>query len=455
MTACKIGHVAGIVTEFNPLHGGHVRLMEETRRILGPDTAIVCCMSGDFVQRGDMAVIRRRARAEAAVMSGADLVIELPLPWAVSSAEGFAEGGVSLLLGTGLVDTMIFGSECGNIRLIRKTAEVLLRDAFPAALRRELAAGISYPAARQRAVETLAGTETAAVLSQPNDLLAVEYCKSLLRHGSAITPVAVPRTGAGHDAVWTERESPESGDKRENFIPETEQITQRKAESEQEREKSRVNRENTGENRENFVSSSAIRALLRRGEWEYAVRLMEPAMRECYRKEASAGRAPVFYETVERACLARLRMMTRDELARFDEGREGLSNRVYHAVQDAVSMREILDRARTKRYPAARLRRMLLWACLNLTVCPDRPLYLRPLAMNHTGRNLLARMRHESILPVLTKAGDVRLLGQECQALLEQEARAESLYALAYPDLKAGQGVNLWTEPPWTAPEKI
>ena len=124
----------GIITEYNPLHRGHLRLVETVRRKLGEDAAIVCCMSGDFVQRGDFAVVRRQSRAKAAVMSGADLVLELPLFQSVSSAEGFAEGGVSLLLATGVVDTIAFGSERGNTDALQEAAAVLLRENFSAAL---------------------------------------------------------------------------------------------------------------------------------------------------------------------------------------------------------------------------------------------------------------------------------------------------------------------------------
>ena len=105
---------AGIISEYNPFHRGHAWQIGELRRRLGAETAVVCAMSGSFVQRGDFAVMRTHARAEAAVRGGADLVLELPLPWAIASAEGFAAGGVGVLAATGAVDTLVFGSECGD-----------------------------------------------------------------------------------------------------------------------------------------------------------------------------------------------------------------------------------------------------------------------------------------------------------------------------------------------------
>ena len=426
--------VAGIITEYNPLHRGHLRLVETVRRKLGEDAAIVCCMSGDFVQRGDFAVVRRQCRAKAAVMSGADLVLELPLFQSVSSTEGFADGGVSLLLATGVVDAIAFGSERGDTDALQEAAAVLLRENFSAALREELAAGISYPAARQRAVCKLAGPVVADALSRPNDLLGVEYCKSLLRRASRARPLAVLREGAAHDAKepfplspfpfrdgGTKEVPPERGDLGGFLTNDAD------------------------------ASSTAIRELLRRGEREAALSRMAPAMRDCYLAEVAAGRAPVFYETVERAILYRLRSMSRADFAALDGGREGVGNRLYEASRNAVSVREVLERAKTKRYALSRLRRMALWAFLGLSDSDltRPPAYLRPLAMNGKGRKLLARMRTCAALPVLTKAGDVAALGPDAEYCLRTEARAADLYALAFPSTAAMSGGAVWKEPPW------
>ena len=401
----KYVQVAGIITEYNPLHSGHVHLMREVRRLLGPETAVVCVMSGNFVQRGDFALVRRQARAKAAVESGADLVLELPLPWAVSSAERFADGGVQALMATGLVTHLAFGSECGDGAALTRLAAALLSEELTEHLRRELSRGVSFPTARQRAAAVLVSPEDAALLASPNNTLGVEYCKSLLRHGSAIRPLTVTRQGAAHDGEAREEEHP---------------------------------------------SASAIRALLRTGEREQALSLMVPAMGAAYEEEEGAGRAPVFLETCERAVLARLRTMTEADFARLDEGREGLCNRLYDASRTAPSVAEVLETAKTKRYAYARLRRMVLWAYLGLTPedCPASPLYLRPLAANGTGRTLLARMRKTASVPVLTKPADVRRLGPEAQALFALEARAADLYTLAYPDLSAAAGGSAWKEGP-------
>lgn len=380
-------------------------MLEETRRVLGADTAVIGVMSGDFVQRGDLAIVRKQARARAAVESGVDLVLELPLPWAVSSAEGFAEGGVQVLCGTGVVTHLAFGSECGQAEPLCRLAEMLLSKDFDGQVKRELETGVSFASARQSALEKLLSGQDASLLEHANNALGVEYCKALLRRGSSIQPMTVRRQGSGHDAALQAGEPP---------------------------------------------SGSALRTLLRGGERETALSLMAPAMRQAYELEAAAGRAPVLMETCERAILSRLRSMSEAEFARLDEGREGLYNRLYKASRTAVSVEEILESAKTKRYAYARLRRMVLWAWLGLSPreLPERVPYLRVLAANETGRHLLARMKKTATLPILTKPNHIRRLDEDAQALFEVEAQAADLYALAYPDLSAAVGGRAWREGP-------
>lgn len=380
--------VAGIIAEYDPLHMGHVRLMAEAHRLLGPETGIICVMSGNYVQRGDFAIVSKFARAAAAVRSGADLVLELPVPWALSSAEGFAAGAMELLKATGAVTHLVFGSEGGDAAPLARCAEALCSPDFPERLREELKCGDSFPAARQRALSALVAEEDAAALSQPNDTLGVEYCKAL--RGSGIRPVAVPRRGAGHGS------------------------------------------EDTGGE---FVSASAIRTLLRRGEEEKALSLMAPAMVSAYRAEREAGRAPAVLANCERAVLARLRFLEEADWAALDEGNEGLYRRFARAAGSAGSPAELLETVKTKRYPLARLRRMVFRAYLGLPPAPpEKPACLRVLAANARGTSLLAGMRKTASLPVLTKPAAVRRLAPEAQRLFDLEARADRLYALACPD---------------------
>ena len=398
-------HVAGIIIEYDPLHTGHVYLMDETRRLLGQDTAIVGVMSGNFVQRGEFAVVQKYARAKAAVESGMDLVLELPMPWAVASAERFADGGVQALEATGVVTHLAFGSECGDAAMLQRLAAALCSPELDARLRQELTVGDSFAAARQRVMEQLVSPQEAAVLEQPNNILGIEYCKALQCQGSRIQPVTVQRKGAAHNGELLDGAHP---------------------------------------------SASAIRQLLKDGRREQALEWMAPAMRRAYLEEEAAGRAPVFGETCERAILAKLRSMTQEDFAKLDEGKEGLYHRLYDASRTAVSVRDILEEAKTKRYAYARLRRMVLWAYLGYS--PKEQLetipYLRPLAANETGRALLGRMRKNASLPVVMKAKQIRELDEAAQKLFELEIRNGGLYSLAYPDLAAAHGGSVWKEGP-------
>ena len=194
--------VIGIVGEYNPFHYGHKHHIAETKRLLGEDCPVVCAMSGDFIQRGEAAVYSKFARAEAAVRSGVDLVLELPPAWALSSAEGFARGAVGLLGSIGVVTHLSFGSECGEVEPLETLAEILLDPLIGADIRRELEAqeGIPFAAARQRAVAKRAG-ELSGQLETPNNILAVEYIKAVYEQGLSIKPVTVQRFGSGHDKI--------------------------------------------------------------------------------------------------------------------------------------------------------------------------------------------------------------------------------------------------------------
>ena len=190
--------IVGIVAEYNPFHAGHRYHIGETRRRLSGDCAVVAAMSGNFVQRGDCAILDKWTRARMALEGGADLILELPTLWAASSAEHFAYGAVSILKAAG-VDTLSFGSESGNSENLKAIAAVLDSEPFQSALKGYLAQGLPFAVCRQRAVENLLGKEIAVHLSSPNDNLGVEYLKAARRLGFDPDVVAVPRVGAAHD----------------------------------------------------------------------------------------------------------------------------------------------------------------------------------------------------------------------------------------------------------------
>lgn len=392
--------VAGIIAEYHPFHRGHAWQIQKVRSRLGQDTPVIAAMSGNFVQRGDLAVFSKHARAEMALAGGVDLVLELPARWSSATAERFAQGGVSMLAATGVVTHLAFGCESGELVPLVQTVSALENDEFPELLRRFLAEGMTFAAARQAAASELSG-EAAQCLSAPNNALAVEYLRSLKQCGAPIEPLALPRIGAAHDSA-------ELGE---------------------------------------FPSASAIRKeLLEGGEWEKLVSAETAAVMH---REMDAGHAPVIMKNCERAVLARLRRMSEDELLPYDGGGEGLNRRFYAAVRTACSIEEILETVKTKRYPMARLRRMLLHSYLGILPAKqgETPPYLRVLGANQRGRELLKRMRKTAKLPVITKPAQARGLDEAARSCFLAEAACTDLYALGMPQLAAAVPDSEFTRP--------
>ena len=197
--------IVGIIAEYNPFHDRHARHIAASRKLAGGDAAVVCAMSGDFVQRGEAAVFSKFARAEAAIKGGADLVLELPLPWCMSSAEGFARGGVGLLGALGCVDYLSFGAEYADVKTLSTVATMLMDPSLDAAIREELKTGVSYAAARQAAIARDIGS-LAQILEAPNNILAVEYLKAIYQQRLRMEPLAIEREGPEHDGVGSASE---------------------------------------------------------------------------------------------------------------------------------------------------------------------------------------------------------------------------------------------------------
>lgn len=203
--------VVGVIAEYNPFHNGHKYHLEKVKELTGADFCIVV-MSGDFVQRGAPALIDKYSRAKMALLNGADLVLELPLYYATSSAENFAAGAVALLDRLGIVDTICFGSECGDISILNTIAEILVEEPedYLDALRRNLKEGLSYPSARNTALTHTRKelSEHLSVLRSPNNILGIEYLKALRRRKSSIVPFTNLRIGSDyHDTRMRQNQS--------------------------------------------------------------------------------------------------------------------------------------------------------------------------------------------------------------------------------------------------------
>ena len=353
----------GVICEYNPFHLGHARQLELLRQKLGPETAIVCLMSGNYVQRGEPAIFDKCVRARAAAEAGADLVLELPVTAVLRSAEGFAAEGVRILsaLGCGYLS---FGCESGDGAAIWRVAKASVSRGYEALLHEQIRQGSSYAAARQQAMRQLGwGAE---LLERPNDILAVEYCRAILRQGSAMQPLAVLRPGDYH------ADTPDA---------------------------------------ENPSATAVRRLILSGGDWRRYV----PA--ECLYEEA----APHTLIWGERAMLARLRGMEKVDWERAAHGSEGLWAKVWRAVQTQPDYEHILEAAKSKRYPRTRLQRLLLCAYLGIDAgqLAEVPPYVRALAFDERGQTLLRQAKKRGEI-CLVNAGqrppDLPYYAMECRA---------------------------------------
>lgn len=386
---------AGIICEYNPFHNGHAYLIQRIKEMGA--THIIAVMSGNFVQRGDAAILSKWARTRQALLCGADLVVELPLPWAVAGAERFALGGVSILDTMG-ADCIGFGSECGSIEALSRASEALFSPSLREALQKELKNGTTFAVARQAAVATLFGAETAKLLTDPNNILGIEYMKAIKRLDSKITPLTIRRLGSAHDSDSLAGE---------------------------------------------FASSSRIRKLLNA---EDVSALMPQAASKVLQEELAAGRAPAGLFNMERGVLAQLRGMTKDDFASLPDISEGLEGRIYRAVRQAKSLQELYFLAKTKRYPLARIRRIILSAFLGLKAehTVGTPPYLRILGIGKQGPELLKQAASNRNCPILSRPSDLASLSRHAQRIAALEGKATDLYALCLPET-APCGLD-WTQ---------
>lgn len=356
--------ITGIICEYNPLHLGHKKQLD---LIKARDSAAVCLMSGNFVQRGAPAIVDKSLRAKAAVLCGADLVLELPVTASLSSAEGFAAQGVRIL--SAFCDTLCFGTETADKDALLSVAEALLSPVFPPALREQLDKGLSFPAARQAALASIGVKSN--ILTNPNDILAVEYCKAISSQKTPMMPDPIHRAGCYHDSS-ADPENP---------------------------------------------SATALRHLMENNDpWlDYVPRDAQACFDGAAIHTLAAG---------ERAILARLRCMTESELETVPYGTEGLWRKFMYAVRQEPTVENILTSVKSKRYTRTRLNRMLLCAFLGITnedLNTPAP-YVRVLAFNDRGREILREARKYGHFPNI---GEV--LDHPYQAL---ENRCSDLYGL-------------------------
>ena len=375
--------VSGIVCEYNPFHNGHLFHIRKTRE--NGATHVVAVMSGNFVQRGDVAVIDKLERARLAVRSGADLVIELPVQYCLASAENFASGAVYLLDSLGAVDELSFGSECGDVEKLLKAMETVDTAAVTHAeeIKSIMEKGYTYPRALNSVVNGY-DPNAATIIAEPNNTLAIEYLRALKRFDSNIRPYTVKRVNVSHDSYETDN---------------------------------------------GFTSASNIRDMIERGALvdEFTTNEWAQTIKTAISKGEIAS-----FSRLERVMLYKLRTSNLDEIERICDVGQGLEHRIYGARM-AGSIDELLFTVKTKRYTMARIRRIMLDLLIGVTKedMKQLPPYGRILAFNERGREVLARAKDRAKIPFASSIAKLSQLSDIAERFAELEIRASDIYGLA------------------------
>ena len=415
---------AGIIAEYNPFHNGHHYQIQELRRLTGADYVVVA-MSGDFVQRGEPAIFDKYTRTRMALCGGADLVVELPVLFATSSAEDFTSCGVALLAKLG-VDLLCFGSESGDLKKLQKAAEILVKEpeAWKILLKEHLKKGETYPTARSLATtEYTKDPELAALLSSPNNILAIEYLKALKKRSSPVTPVTIQRQGAGYHDVQLEQE--------ESF-------------------------RSVSENKF-FASASAIRSLIQNNGFDsdtITEKLRSQIPSDALSALISEGAldTPVFPDDLTTLLNFRLLSLTQEQkgFSTFSDLSPELASRLAKQTLQFASCTERIDHLKTKGYTYTRISRALLHLLLGITseqVFHARSLdyapYARILGFQKSSALLLSHLREKSQIPLITKTADAgKLLTPDALDILETDFFASHLYQA----ILAGKGRHIRNE---------
>lgn len=396
--------VTGIIAEYNPFHQGHAYHLSRARELTGADRVLVV-MGGNFMQRGEPAIIDKYTRTEMALRNGADLVLELPAASATGSAEYFAEGAVELLDASGVVNELCFGSELGELEPLEKAAELLLEEPedYQELLRAELKKGKTFPEARETALSAFLPKQS--LLASPNNILAIEYIKALKRRKSSIRPLTIQRLGSYHGENGQPAGAPHTV---------------------------------SGNLPESFASASTIRCQLHTLEKQIVTSCEQPAfgsLMTALAKELPSSSFGLLKDVLLADRLVQAedfslplhyRLMQAKEPLEFSvylDVSEELSRRIYSLRQEFTGWNAFLDLVRTRQYTRSRVSRALLHILLDIRqeeVLP--PTHLRVLGFRREASDLLSEIKKKSRLPLITKAAG--------HPELSEEIRISSLYHL-------------------------
>lgn len=382
----------GIIAEYNPFHNGHKYHINEAKRISLAEHVIVC-LSASFVQRGEPACADKFTRTRWALEGGADMVIELPDLLSVSCAERFAFGGIKLLNSTGLISSICFGSESGDIEMLRHIANIELNQVL---LKDALAHGLSYPVARSKA---FAENGINIPDSKPNDLLGIEYIRAINTLAPKLNIFAIKRIGNDYNDI--------SGNSR-------------------------------------FASATAIRRLINDPASISNIKALPEFVLKTIHTQIHLGKMPATLEALSAPIIYSLRKLGISGISQLAEVSEGLEKRLFVAAQTNSTYDELLYAVKTKRYTMARLKRILINSLLNTTaklqdnaINSTDALYIRVLGIRRDSIHLLSKLHKSSSLPVITRHSDLSRLPDEALKTFNHTSFASSVRTLAQPGLKA------------------
>ncbi len=398
--------IAAIIAEYNPFHNGHKYQLEKIRELLGDDTAIISIMSGNYTQRGELAIADKTVRARAAVDCGVNLVLELPFPYSMSSAEFFAAAGVHIASKLGVVDYLVFGSESGSAEELSAVAENMLNDSFNSKLAElsgnEEYKAAGYPAICEAAYRSLYKSDIEKDFFSPNNILAIEYIKALRVEGASIIPLTVKRDGAGYS---------------------NKQIVEHKNQS-----------------------ATAIRELIAKNDSTAFDYIPENA-KTTFSQAAEAGKMPSDISRLDTAVISFFRLNPPSDTVNIHDAAGGLYNRLCDMSAEAESISSLTSMTETKKYTKARIRRAILYSYFGVTSSDVRalPEYTQVLAADIIGRELLRRIKKVSDFTVITKPSAYRLCSPAVIAQKELANRADSVFGLTLKSTNSGRFPNTFT----------
>ena len=390
----------GIISEYNPFHNGHKYHIHAAKEACSA-SHVICIMSGSFVQRGEPAIFDKWSRARMAVMNGADLVIELPVVYACQPAEIFALGAVKILNSMGIIDCICFGSELGDTATLFQLAGILQNEPEPLRklFKSQLEQGVSYPKAISEALTSYVGEEQKNlyndILKNPNNILGIEYIKALTVLKSKIEPVAVKRLASGY---------------------------------------------NDKHIKGHIAGATAIRNEIKENGISEKVKMSMPENSlDIINVNISSNKHPVYLNDFSDILLYRLRISEKSELKRYLNIREGLENRLKKHSKISSDCCELIEAVKTKRYTRTYIQRLLCHILLDIRKSdiaqfkkPDCPSYIRVLAFNNNGKDLLKEIKSRSACPVISKVADFRSPDERISKMFSYDLLSTDIYNLAY-----------------------